>query len=255
MRRPIGFMLLAGVAALVVYSPSASASKRCSRRPRNPKGSSLLRATCRLARKSTPALSNWRAGLAKACRPAPFTPPAALLNRFTRTDFVQKEPLIADRLFDVDKNADVLPPLISNGMRAMSVAVDEVGDIAGFVMPHAGVDVLVSTTTPGVAAQPFSKIVLSIVQVLAVAQQVEDDGAEKPEIVRVVTLLVVPDDAERLALASHEGALRLALRNYTGHSIVPTSGIDVTQMLQSEVAGSCRRCTSPPLRESSMKGR
>jgi len=67
--------------------------------------------------------------------------------------------------------------------------------------------------------------------VLAVAQEVEQKKDE-PEIVKVVTLLVTPQESERLALASHSGTLRLAMRNYNDNKIVLTSGSDVAQMLR-----------------------
>ena len=69
------------------------------------------------------------------------------------------------------------------------------------------------------------------VEVLAVAQEVEQKKDE-PEIVKVVTLLVTPQESERLALASHSGTLRLAMRNYNDNKIVLTSGSDVPQMLR-----------------------
>jgi|SRR5579863_2084585 len=244
MRRPMGFILLAGfaalVAALVVYS--ALRKRELEVQQATIKSEEIV-----VAAHDLPVGSKIDADAIKLERwsrdslpPGAFTDPAALLNRFTRTDFVQNEPLVAARLFDGDRNAGVLPLLIPKGLRAMAVAVDEVSDIAGFVMPHARVDVLVSMTPAGVNTQPFSRIVLQDVEVLAVAQQVEDDGADKPAVAHVVTLLVAPDDAERLALASHEGTLRLALRNYTDQTIVATRGIDVTQMLQPDEA------TAPP---------
>ena len=155
------------------------------------------------------------------------------MNQYTKTSFVQNEPIVADRLFAGDKNAGVLPLLIPSGMRAMSVPVDEVSDIAGFVLPHTRVDVLVAVSSGGSNGdKPFSKIVLQNVEVLAIAQDIEQVG-DKAQPVKVVTLLVSPEEAERLALASREGTLRLAMRNYDDTKIVMTSGVDVSQMLRS----------------------
>ena len=81
------------------------------------------------------------------------------------------------------------------------------------------------------ADKAFSKVILQNVEVLAVAQEVEQKKDE-PEIVKVVTLLVTPQESERLALASHSGTLRLAMRNYNDNKIVLTSGSDVSQMLR-----------------------
>jgi hypothetical protein len=125
-----------------------------------------------------------------------------------------------------------MPLLIPFGMRAVSVPVDEVSDVAGFVLPHTRVDVLVATQSgEGGGDKAFSKVILQNVEVLAVAQEVEQKKDE-PEIVKVVTLLVTPQESERLALASHSGTLRLAMRNYNDNKIVLTSGSDVAQMLR-----------------------
>jgi hypothetical protein len=110
--------------------------------------------------------------------------------------------------------------------------VDEVSDIAGFVLPHTRVDVLVSVTgDTATGGKTMSKTVLQNVEVLAVAQEIEKTKDE-PQVVKVVTLLVSPQEAERLALASREGSLRLAMRNYNDNKIVLTSGVDTAQMLR-----------------------
>jgi len=111
------------------------------------------------------------------------------------------------------------------------VPVDEVSDIAGFVLPHTRVDVLVAITSGEGNGKEFSKVVLQNVEVLAVAQEVEQKKDE-PTVVKVVTLLVSPQESERLALASHAGSLRLAMRNYNDNKIVLTTGSDVAQMLR-----------------------
>ena len=80
-------------------------------------------------------------------------------------------------------------------------------------------------------SKAFSKVILQNVEVLAVAQEVEKKKDE-PEVVKVVTLLVTPQESERLALASHSGTLRLAMRNYNDNKIVLTNGSDVAQMLR-----------------------
>jgi Flp pilus assembly protein CpaB len=144
---------------------------------------------------------------------------------------VANEPIVQAKLFTGDKTAGVMPLLIPFGMRAVSVPVDEVSDVAGFVLPHTRVDVLVATQSGGNGEKAFSKVILQNVEVLAVAQEVEQKKDE-PEIVKVVTLLVTPQEAERLALASHSGTLRLAMRNYNDNKIVLTSGSDIDQMLR-----------------------
>jgi pilus assembly protein CpaB len=238
MRRPIVFVLLAGVAALVAAIVVYSALKK---REAQVQDAMVKSINVVVAARDLPIGSKLDANAVKLVRwskddmpPGAFTEPGPLLNQFTKTGFVQNEPIVADRLFGGDKNAGVLPLLIPSGMRAVSVPVDEVSDIAGFVLPHARVDLVVSVANAqGSNNQQFSKIVLQNVEVLAVAQEIENAGADKPEVVRVVTLLVTPEEAERVVLASHEGQLRLAMRNYEDKKIVATSGVDVAELLRS----------------------
>lgn len=157
------------------------------------------------------------------------TDPAAILGSIVKAPMVENEPIVTSKLFYGDKTSGILPLLIPPKLRAMSVAVDEVADIAGFVLPHSRVDVLVSLPGHGPEDQPRSKIVLENVEVLAVAQTIEHK--DKPQLEKVVTLLVTPEEAERLALASREGTLRLAMRNYTDDSIVVTQGADLKKIL------------------------
>ena len=140
------------------------------------------------------------------------------------------EPVVASKLFMGEKTSGVMPLLIPAGMRAMSVPVDEVADIAGFVAPHTRVDILVAVSGTGPGEASFSRIVLQNIEVLAVAQEIEH-VKDEPEVVKVVTLLVTPTDAEKLTLASHEGMLRLAMRNYSDSTIVATKGIAVGELL------------------------
>jgi pilus assembly protein CpaB len=160
-----------------------------------------------------------------------YTDPKQVIGSYVKNSLVANEPIVQAKLFTGDKTAGVMPLLIPFGMRAVSVPVDEVSDIAGFVLPHSRVDVLVAINGGEGSKGEFSKVVLQNVEVLAVAQEVEQKKDE-PTVVKVVTLLVSPQEAERLALASHAGSLRLAMRNYNDNKIVLTSGSDVAQMLR-----------------------
>jgi len=236
MRRPIIFVLLAGFAALVAAMVVYSALKKREAEVQQAKlqsveivvaahalgiGTKLDASSVRSVRWSRDSMP-----------PGAFTDPSAVMNKYTKTSFVENEPIVADWLFSGDKNAGVLPLLIPTGMRALSVPVDEVSDIAGFVLPHAHVDVLVSVTS---GDKPLSKIVLQDVEVLAIAQDIEQVN-DKPQPVHVVTMLVTPDQAERLTLASGQGGLRLALRNYDDKNVVATNGITVAQLLGAQPA-------------------
>ena len=159
-----------------------------------------------------------------------FTDPQAVAGAFAKGEFVANEPLVASKLFMGEKTSGVMPLLIPPGMRAMSMPVDEVADIAGFVEPHTRVDILVAVAGTGPNQGSFSRIVLQNIEVLAVAQEIQH-VKDEPEVVRVVTLLVTPTDAEKLDLASHEGMLRLAMRNYSDSKIVETRGIGIGELL------------------------
>lgn len=111
-----------------------------------------------------------------------------------------------------DKAGAGLPALIPTGMRAMSVRVNEVVSVAGFVLPGTRVDVLL-TGNPTGASDQQTTTVLENVAVLATGQKLERNSAGDPENAAVITLLVSPDDAQKLTLASSQGKIQLSLRN------------------------------------------
>src|SRR5437879_1491889 len=105
-----------------------------------------------------------------------------------------------------------MPALIPPGMRAVSVRVNEVVSVAGFVMPGTRVDVLL-TGNPLGSSESQTTTVLENIAVLAAGQKLERNTAGEPQTVPVITLLVSPEDAQKLTLASQEGTVQLALRN------------------------------------------
>ena len=81
-----------------------------------------------------------------------------IIGSYVKNSFVANEPIVQSKLFTGDKTAGVMPLLIPFGMRAVSVPVDEVSDVAGFVLPHTRVDVLVATEAgEAAAARPSRK--------------------------------------------------------------------------------------------------
>jgi pilus assembly protein CpaB len=105
-----------------------------------------------------------------------------------------------------------MPSLIPPGMRAVSVRVNEVIGVAGFVVPGTRVDVLL-TGNPSGSNQQQTSTVLENVAVIATGQKLERSSLGEPQLAPVITLLVSPDDAQRLTLATTEGRIQLALRN------------------------------------------
>jgi pilus assembly protein CpaB len=118
-----------------------------------------------------------------------------------------------------------LPSLIPPGMRAVSVRVNEVVSVAGFVTPGTRVDVLL-TGTPIGGSEPETTTVLQNIAVLASGHTLERSSTGEAQNTPVITLLVSPDDAQKLTLASAEGHIQLALRNPldTRSDDVPPSG-------------------------------
>src|SRR5229473_4064252 len=105
-----------------------------------------------------------------------------------------------------------LPSLIPPGMRAVSVRVNEVVGVAGFVVPGTRVDVLLTGNPSGASTQQTTTV-LENVAVIATGQKLEKNTAGEPQLTPVITLLVSPDDAQKLTLATTEGKIQLSLRN------------------------------------------
>jgi len=105
-----------------------------------------------------------------------------------------------------------LPGLIPPGMRAISVRVNDTTSVSGFVLPGTHVDVLL-TGNPGGSGEQQTTTVLEDLAVIATGQKLERNAAGEPQTTSVITLLVSPDDAQKLTLASNQGKIQLALRN------------------------------------------
>jgi pilus assembly protein CpaB len=239
MRRSLLFMMLAGVAALVAALVVYSALKKREQEVQQAMAQSVNIVVAAHDLHIGTQLDPTAVKLARWARdstpPGAFTDVAAVSGKYVKTPFVENEPIVGDRLFSGVKTAGMLPLLIPAGMRAMSVPVDEVSDIAGFVLPGAHVDILVAISDKATGGEPFSKIVLQNVEVIAVAQEIEE-AKDEPKVVKVITVLLTPEEAERLTIASHDGTLRLALRNYEDKKVVMTSGSNVAAMLRGGAA-------------------
>jgi pilus assembly protein CpaB len=125
----------------------------------------------------------------------------------------RNEPVLARKLAQ-DKAGAGLPSLIPQGMRAVSVRVNEVISVAGFVAPGTRVDVLLTgNPVQGNPADTMTTTILENVEVLAAGQKLERDEQGKAQTVTVITLQVSPEDAQKLTLAASEGKIQLGLRN------------------------------------------
>ena len=160
-----------------------------------------------------------------------FSKPADIYGRGLIVPLVKNEVVLGAKLASKEAGAG-LPPIIPDGMRAVSVRVNEVIGVAGYVLPGTRVDVLATASPNGNAQEVTSKVILSNVQVLTAGTRMEQDQEKgKPMAVTVVTLLVYPEQSERLALASTEGKIQLALRNPLDTSAPETPGMKTATLL------------------------
>ena len=154
-----------------------------------------------------------------------FAKPEELVGRGVIVNIVKDEPILPAKLASKEAGAG-LPPVIPEGMRAISVRVNEVIGVAGYVLPGTHVDVLATQSPTNNPQDVISKVVLAHVQVLTAGTRMEQDQKDgKPVQVTVVTMAVSPEQAERLALASTEGKIQLALRNPLDQTAPATPGI------------------------------
>ncbi len=149
--------------------------------------------------------------------PAGYFPEAAkVVGRGVVASIAKNEVLLETKVAAENAGAG-LPAMIPANMRAVSVQVNEVISVAGFVTPGTRVDVLVTGSPTHNPNSPdvMTTTVLENIEVLAAGQKIQPNGEGKPEKVPVITLLVSPEDAQKLTLASMEGKIQLALRNPT----------------------------------------
>jgi len=149
--------------------------------------------------------------------PASVAPPSAYHSTSTIIGRgvilpIQKGEFILPSKLAAENAGSGLPSLIPPGMRAVSVRVNEVVAVAGFVVPGTRVDVLL-TGNPQGASESQTTTVLENVLVIAAGQKLERNAAGDPQSTPVITLLVSPDDAQKVTLASSQGHIQLALRN------------------------------------------
>jgi pilus assembly protein CpaB len=140
-----------------------------------------------------------------------YSKPSQVLGRGVVVPIAKGEFILPSKLAPENAGSG-LPSLIPPGMRAVSVRVNEVVSVAGFVTPGTRVDVLL-TGTPIGGKEPQTATVLQNVPVIASGHTLERTSTGEAQNTPVITLLVSPDDAQRLTLASSEGHIQLALRN------------------------------------------
>jgi pilus assembly protein CpaB len=157
--------------------------------------------------------------------------PEDILGRGLVMPVIENEPILPMKLASKEAGAG-LPPVIPPGLRAVSVRVNEVIGVAGYVLPGTHVDVVATVNPSDKPSETTSKVILTDVQVLAAGTKLEQPGADgKPQPVSVVTLLVNPEESERLTLASGEGKIQLALRNPLDKEAPATRGVRAAALI------------------------
>jgi pilus assembly protein CpaB len=173
-----------------------------------------------------------------------FTKDSDLVGRGLIQPVATNEPFLPGKLASKEAGAG-LPPVIAPGYRALSVRVNDVIGVAGYVLPGTRVDVVATVNPTQQPTDVTSKVILTNVLVLASGTKIERDAKDnKPIAVNVVTMLVNPEEAERLTLASTEGKIQLALRNPMDQTAPQTNGIRPAVLMGSAAAAPIRRVAS-----------
>ncbi len=167
------------------------------------------------------------------------------VGRVVRRPIAAGETLLEIALFATG-SAGGLPSVIKANYRAVSVKVDNVIGVAGFVTPGSRVDVMATIRRIDLAkALPFAKVILQDIRVLAVDQKLEEVQTGEPALVSVVTLEVDPLQAEHLIYAAHEGRLQLALRSPGDDKEVVTRSITVADVFGEEHSATINQVAVP----------
>ncbi|MCW5963262.1 MAG: Flp pilus assembly protein CpaB [Bryobacterales bacterium] len=157
-----------------------------------------------------------------------MTDPLMPVKRGVVSTIYASEPVLDTRLAPEGAGGG-LAATIPKGMRAVAVKVDQVIGVAGFVLPGMRVDVIVAGSPEGNVGSDrgmMSKLLLQNIEVLSAGQNIQRDAEGKPIQVQVVNLLVSPEQAEKVTLASSEARLQLVLRNPLDTEEISTTGAE-----------------------------
>lgn len=177
----------------------------------------------------------------EAVPPTAVRDPEEAIGRITRVPLYEGEPILEPKLA-VAGSQGGLSAVIPLGSRAMTIKVNDISGIAGFILPGSKVDV-VAVLKQDRGRPPVSKMVLQNIDVLAI-DQIIDMVENKPTPVGAVTLLVTPAEAEKLALSSEEGEIRLAMRSFGDDALTSTPGVDARSLMSRPSRGVAPRRSS-----------
>ncbi len=184
--------------------------------------------------------------------PGTFSKVEEVVERVAVGNILANEPVMDKRV--AERGAGVgLSPMIPPGMRAVSVRVNDVISVAGFVLPGSRVDIMVTGIPRGAdeGAGPVTRTILTNILVLSAGKKLEPDSKGQPENVPVVTLLLSPGQAELLTLATNEGKIQLSLRNNTDSQLLASAGVpaaDIFLARRKPVEPTVSKPRPPPVR-------
>lgn len=167
------------------------------------------------------------------------------LSRLTKQPLFPGEPVMEAKLFAQGQESPSSLPL-PKGKRAVTVAVNEVVGVAGFISVGSMVDVI---ATMDLEKKSVSRIILQGIQVLAAAQNPQPEDEGRPKIVSSVTLAVTPEQAEQLTMATEKGQIRLAMRNPNEGPDVVTTGVTPNTLIGMETPAPAKPAKAAPARQ------
>jgi len=157
-----------------------------------------------------------------------FSKPEDVVGRSLIYPVSPRQPLM-ERDLAVAGSGIGLTVKIPEGMRAVSVKSDPITGVAGFLYPGSHVDVLITYRPEGSTA-PVTQTIMQNIEVLTAGQRIEPDPQGKPETVNVVTMLLTPEDSEKLVMAYSQGSVQFVLRNGADKVLAETKPIFATEL-------------------------
>jgi pilus assembly protein CpaB len=164
-------------------------------------------------------------------------------RRIVISPFVGDEPIIASKVSAPNQRAS-LSTAIEKGKRAVTVAVDDVRGVAGFIFPGDFVDVVLTRTNNSIGPQEFAEVILQHVKVLAI-DQMAGERQEHPTVAKAVTVEVNPEQALRILLATNVGKLSLILRQPTESATAPDAKVTDRDLFGGEVTQTLTAAENP----------
>jgi pilus assembly protein CpaB len=158
-----------------------------------------------------------------------FSKPEEVIDRPVTSPILQDEALVEGRLAARGSGLG-LAPIIPVGMRAVTVRVNDVSGVSGFVLPGMRVDVLVTGHPPKGDAGTITRTTLQNIMVLSAGTAIQADSRGAAIQAPTVTLLASPEQAELLTLANSEGRIQLVLRNASDQTVEKTKGAQLAEL-------------------------